>query len=417
MVLFLDTNIWLHFRQLADWDTSKLEKPIHVRVPRITVKELNKHKDGHKSTKIRKRALECLQLIESTDRVNGFTLKNGIIVFRHPDQPAAGWAKTLGLDEKSNDDLMLAVIHEFQSANKDASITFYSDDTNARMTADDLGIKVAECPPDYKENGKSDEEIEIEKLKHQLASQKVVTPKLGLFFGDSQSKKNHCDFNFSRDIKLNQGSRTRLLEQKLDGIKSPVNPADDFRSAGEVTPDEIAKMRKYKRHILLRQEYVEYYRKYLEFADQYAIENAMTMKLDLALFNAGTAPAEDIDVTLKINFPWARISYEAPDEPREPDFPRENRTEMEQAADKDMATRRDSREFEQSENGVFTLRENIGRIKHHLNACLRPIYVSFSSFDQAESFSLDYELHCGNMTEIVKGTLHVKVNVAPRKSE
>src|SRR5438105_35064 len=58
LTVFLDTNIYLHYQPFEQIDWRKLLKSrcITLCVPAVVVSELDKHKDEHRTRRIRKRA-------------------------------------------------------------------------------------------------------------------------------------------------------------------------------------------------------------------------------------------------------------------------------------------------------------------------------------------------------------------------
>jgi predicted ribonuclease YlaK len=57
-IVFLDTNIYLHYQDIdqIDWLKVVQADAVIIVVPPITIRELNKHKDSHSMARVRKRA-------------------------------------------------------------------------------------------------------------------------------------------------------------------------------------------------------------------------------------------------------------------------------------------------------------------------------------------------------------------------
>ena len=106
--LFVDTNVDLHYRPLPELNLPQLTnaKQVTVILPRITLRELDKHKSTHSSRKIKDRAGKVLAELELAV-TEGTPLggKIGVEFFQADltDQLAAH-----GLDPHWHDEVMVA---------------------------------------------------------------------------------------------------------------------------------------------------------------------------------------------------------------------------------------------------------------------------------------------------------------------
>src|SRR6266481_2762925 len=115
MYLFVDTMIFLHFKTLADipWGTVVPEGDLELCIARIVVDELDKHKNTHLSGKIRERARKSLKQIEEWSlSPHTYELRRNVRVRMHFEPPKRTRESTPDLS--SGDDILLAVIEEFQ---------------------------------------------------------------------------------------------------------------------------------------------------------------------------------------------------------------------------------------------------------------------------------------------------------------
>jgi predicted ribonuclease YlaK len=63
IVLFLDTNVFLHYQSFdqIDWSALFGVANVEIIIPPVTVHELNKHKDSHPKPRIRARAADIIK--------------------------------------------------------------------------------------------------------------------------------------------------------------------------------------------------------------------------------------------------------------------------------------------------------------------------------------------------------------------
>src|SRR5436305_645554 len=65
--LFIDTMIFLHFKQLPELKLHELfgVDEITIVVPTVTIRELDKHKTTHSSSKVKERAKKAIHAIDA----------------------------------------------------------------------------------------------------------------------------------------------------------------------------------------------------------------------------------------------------------------------------------------------------------------------------------------------------------------
>src|ERR1700750_282069 len=81
--VFLDTMVFLHFRPLDELGLKTLLRTDNITlvVPRVTLRELDKHKSSHPSQKIRDRARRALNDLETAITKSEFLGQLGIEYF------------------------------------------------------------------------------------------------------------------------------------------------------------------------------------------------------------------------------------------------------------------------------------------------------------------------------------------------
>src|ERR1043165_8009566 len=117
--LFLDTNIWLHFRRVEDYSIEELSlgTELMVIVPDIILHELDDKKDGDRNARIKDSArhvTKCIKVVskkEGMQSIQYFRNKIGLGYFMHtPEQKDVD---VLGLRSNKNDGIFLASIIDF----------------------------------------------------------------------------------------------------------------------------------------------------------------------------------------------------------------------------------------------------------------------------------------------------------------
>ncbi|VFM99628.1 MAG: PIN domain-containing protein [Candidatus Kentron sp. G] len=145
--LFIDTMVFLHFRPLDELDLpSRLQSDtITLVVPRITIRELDKHKSEHRNRKVRERTLRVLKEFE-TAITNGKPLKGGIVVEPFSTYPKDQLDK-LPLNPEWADDVLIASVVAYKEISGNTDVTIISQDTGIRLTCRNHGIATLQLDP------------------------------------------------------------------------------------------------------------------------------------------------------------------------------------------------------------------------------------------------------------------------------
>ena len=409
MILFLDTNIWLHFKSPENWDKSLFgENPIIV-VPKITIRELDKNKNSHRTAKIKKRASDALKLIASAHEISGVKLKNGIQVFRYRDLPEMDWAKHQ-LDEKSNDDYLIAVILTFKNANKGAEVLFYSDDVNANLTAKEMRIAVGEFPEIYRDNEKSEEQIENDKLRKELQVYQSSSPKLEIGFLHDGEIVAVPEFNINeRGIgALTEETLTGIVASKKADLLQEIALYNSFGNPGLDSSHLVAGVNNY----------LPLYRQFLIDYNDYETRKALTIPIQIQVYNCGTKPAEDVDIEITVPFFDVNSRMdEEPEYPKEPETRMFTPSSFDQHWDRPSLARLPAENYDASRMSILrkpksaTIKEELGVIKQQQVAITEVFYVTFPSLVQVKSFQSSYKITAGNIPLPVKGEIDIKIGL------
>jgi predicted ribonuclease YlaK len=194
MKVFFDTMIFLHYRSLDQLDLTQIlgPSPHTLMVPRITLRELDKHKNAHKLARIQARARKVLKKIEAWS--GGEEVRPGISAEFLAAMPIVDYAK-LGLNPDWSDDLLIATVLQYKTDHPEESVILVTQDSGPRMTASQLGITVLELPADWKLPVEPDPlEVENRELAKTIAALQNALPKLIVSFSGADEPEQHAIF-------------------------------------------------------------------------------------------------------------------------------------------------------------------------------------------------------------------------------
>lgn len=173
--IFIDTNIFIHFRDFEeiDWPSvSGKRGPITLLIAPIVIDELDRHK-YYSNKKIANRVKKLLPRIEAI-----LENKSSCRYVLHyiPSRPLDETFSDNKLDRKEQDDSLLATIIEFQhlvTTNNNHTIVYVTNDVGPRLKAKTLAIETIKLPDDHQLPIELDEtEKENKALQKELAKKK-----------------------------------------------------------------------------------------------------------------------------------------------------------------------------------------------------------------------------------------------------
>lgn len=194
--LFLDTNIYLHYIDVEqiNWNKIVEDADITIVVPRITLREIDQHKDQSRG-KIQKRA-KAISAKFAQIFLDEKTFK---YTFALCDEPAASSFDGGKFNIHINDDwFILSALHSNYDV---ADIVVISSDTNLLLKAKENGLDFRKMSDEYRlKEELSDEEKEIKALKIELEKYKNRQPKPSVIFEKEESDKQILKRPNKRDL-------------------------------------------------------------------------------------------------------------------------------------------------------------------------------------------------------------------------
>lgn len=441
-IVFLDTNVYLHYQPFDQIDWLELLKTdaLTIVVPPVTIRELNKRKDLPSRPRVGKRAGQVLKrLLQLHESGPEPPLREGVVLRFEDREPNVDFAAHQ-LVQEAQDDVLIASIIMCQDEHPDADIVLVTSDLGLTLLikAGRQGIATAQLPDSLKLPEEADErDKQIKQLQQELLESKKRTPELALTFRDGAE---HAEFVLQPPAELTEGEVDDALEKvklsypKLEEAAEPprelgpliqaIQAASATKLDMNVVPPEA--IQKYNAQL---EEYYQRFAQYLESEAAYRNSRRRTIVAGTALTNSGTAPADDIDVWM--GFPdGLRVATQdqlrgAPEPPEPPPKPRSPWEQLLRHTPSPMDFMPPSLEHYLSDlpsalgvsdtnvstptirrTNSYEVEFHIDRVKHNTGESCPTLYLVLDSFEHADPFHSDYRIRAGNVPHEINGQLH-----------
>lgn len=446
--IFLDTNIFLHYRSFdqIDWlEMVKAESAIII-IPTITIRELNKHKDSHSRSKISERAGKCIKrLYTLMDPTKLPEIRGKVVVLFEAREPTLDF-DAHQLNFKVQDDQLMANIlmrrQEFPSDN----IVLVTSDLGLTLVAKAkmFGIDTVRLP-DYLHlpDEPDPNETRIKQLEQENRELKARTPDLSMVF---ENGEQYAEFSLVKPVILEKSALDyELAELRKKYPRRSAPKSTDGKDLSDNNPLSRSLMLaagsvrgsipedEYDRYNNDVEGYISSYAGYFEKFNRIENLKRRTIQLEFRLVNEGTAPAEDIDIYLFFPDGFQLLNeYELPSTPKPPDPPRSPMTDMQRLAASikvpvamwsetsylhDLATPgRPPRNVSSSSIkriNSYEVHVEVKKIKHNITESLDPLFLVFDAYENNSSFAIEYKILAANIPHEVQG----KLNIIIRKEE
>lgn len=199
-LVFFDTNVLLHFKpvQQIDWEAVFMDAGIATTdlrfiVARVTLRELDKHKNEHRSPTIRQRAARVLKDLESAF-VRGrqgaptFVRQRFLLVVQSHDGDIDYDA--VRLRRSSADDELIAAMLWHRAQSDECQLVLVSNDGGLRISALSHDIAVVDPGDDHRLPSEEDAITkELKLLRMENAALRHKEPRLSLCFAASEHRE------------------------------------------------------------------------------------------------------------------------------------------------------------------------------------------------------------------------------------
>lgn len=318
--LFLDTNIWLHFKRVEDYsiDDLGLGSDLMVIVPDIILHELDNHKDNGRTSRIKSAALHVTKCIREVSRAPSMQIagyfRNGIGLGYFMDEPSASDMLSWGLRSEKNDDVFLASVVTFSAIRGIdlADVIVVTNDTKMQIVTEaKMKLKCHELPEAYKLKEDDEATKRVKELERIIAKLQSQAPNLNFCFNGSQP---------DGIVELMNTDYRGVIDEvdSLDVAKeiTPLLPVGG-RSGGDSNSNhELGAICSYNQKV---EKYYEKYEAYLIEVDKYMAVHACAVKVNFSIKNSANV-ATNVELEIKLPEGFHFIE-ELPREPKEPEPP------------------------------------------------------------------------------------------------
>jgi rRNA-processing protein FCF1 len=438
----LDTNTFLHYVSLEQvgWNELFPDQNVVLFICPPVIRELNKHKDTPRNSKVRDRATSALRKIDAwADSSAPMTLRDAVEVRFRVHDSGLEFA-THNLVRDIADDHLIATLIELQAEALPTPVVLLTKDTGLKLKARAHGFSVRSLPdsallPDEV----LPSEKKIKELETQVRELQNARPRLRLAFSGGG---NNLNLSFQRAEHLpesdiaNRMARLRNEYPKIaertkapSSDTAPDNLHSLFSAAMGLSAVDSESIRKYNDSLEV---FFRDYEGYLkELAVFYAWESR-TAAISMILLNDGSCPADDIDIFM--HFPDGFELFDEDGYEKEPDAPkppRKPKSILEEAVagfpmggfnfmDHHLYYQDPGRfRLPAGPSNVsvpkikrtrsYDVKVNVHKAKHGMEEPLDVMYITFESSAAVRGFTIDYAIHASNLPTHVTGKLNVIV--------
>lgn len=432
MKVFFDTMIFLHYRSVDELEMADLlGSPTYTIVmPRITLRELDKHKNTHNSSRIRERARKLLKKVEQWS--TGEEIRPGVAMELMASLPTVDYTG-LGLNPDWSDDVLIASVLQYRDDHpEEPDVILVTQDSGPRITASQLGLRVLELPESLKLSADPDPlEVENRELLRTINALRNALPKLVVCFAGSGHPEQHASFSLPYPPNSIEQKITRKIDQlraelpkqrpptKTTASRAKLPTSIPLTGAAFTNHIDPTPAEEYKRYNQDVDEYLESYERYMNDTWEAQASSKRSIQFGIEIRNIGTAPAEDVDVLFHFPNGFQLLTEDdLPEIPTEPRLPIKPRTRMQMISERiERASRFDfslpslpdsmmHNSFSIKQTNSYVVQDHFSKIKHGDKAVLPKMILTFDSYGAAGSFSCDYTIRPANLPTPIKGQLH-----------
>ncbi|MCZ0737713.1 PIN domain-containing protein [Phreatobacter sp. AB_2022a] len=309
--VFADTNYFMHFKDPAECDWKTLlgtdVKEVRIIVGKQVQKELELKKYESKGRR-QERAKKFSALLADA-ALNGAPFEHraaGPRVVLQYVQRAPGFVAPSDLEDRSQDDQVIADMLSFNSQNVGNEAILLTNDPGSIARAIHFGVKVARVPEDWMLKPEADErQKELQQLKAELAEARRKGPKLGLklFQADAEVPAIRARTwwmphltSAQKTVVLTEVDQRWPLEENL--LALPSQPPNGGGQWVAPSVEDISRYR--KQHSAWRASVNEL----LDQAVDAARKRAVFFQFEVDLVNTGVEPADHVRVIFELSGPF-----------------------------------------------------------------------------------------------------------------
>jgi hypothetical protein len=432
---FPDTNVFLHYRPVAelDWRSIAQGRPVRIHIAPVVTRELEERKTLHPIKRIRERAAVALRTLHQfLEEGVPCRLRDEVLVDFLVHEPSQEFAASKHLNLQLADDWLLATVLAFREANRDTKVLLVTSDLPLIVKARHYQIDTVQPPSNQRLQDEPDAtEQKIRTLENELRQYKSRVPDLAALFDDGEGHKKFQIFASPPNVESEIESSLKGIKEKHPLSKPEPQPKQTGPDISDVLSEHLAET--FKNIAAAMQGFQggydsrlkQWYRRYEDYLRETAAlrdRGRRTIMLKLILVNKGSCPAEDID--LMFHFPDGFDVYDEESQPEPPEEPAPPSAGYASPLLSIPASfiRPQMPQLPQLENphapkirktNSYDVTFHCNRLKHNFLYRCRLLYLAFDSFDAAQSFSFTYNIHAANAPLPQDGALHVILEKQP----
>ena len=413
MIVFPDSNIFIHFKPIENWDWGLYENQgLTIGLCLSVINELDKVKYSA-NTNVTKRRVQELVRKFSSSVDNVFNNIPFLIVV---PEKLAELIQSTSLDKEDKDDVFIASVLSFKSEHSEEDTCIISNDLGVQLKCKVHKLKYKVPAEEYLIQEDDTDTKEIKKLTVELNRVKNLQPSLRLQFDNGKAFKKF-DINEPwkeyGDVIVKEMERVKkespFLQAETDGNPYGLTLLNLYKK----TPERVAEYNK------AMGKYYSDYEVYLQKTKVSFYKENLTLLLKIELTNTGNTPAENID--LHMHFPDGFTLSQKEDyyskeiEPSPPELSTYSLAPFDMSK---MLTRFafpsipniDLSGFSIKKTNSYDVKDHFKIVKHNHVGSVYPLYATFDSFEDVQSFEITYKVTAANMVDMVEGGLNIVIN-------
>lgn len=413
MVVFPDSNIFIHFKPIENWDwTSHKNQGFKVGLCMSVINELDKVKYSANTNATKRRVQELVRKFSSSVD----NIYNSVPFLIVVPENLNELIQNTHLDKEDKDDLFIATVLYFKNLNPSEDIYIISYDLGVQLKCKVHNLQYKIPEEEYLIQEDDAVTKEIKKLTAELNRVKNLQPTLRLQFESGEVFKKF-DVNEPwkeyEDVIAKEMEKVKKEHPLLEAETTDNTYALTLLNLYKKTPELVAEYNK------ALEVYYSEYEIYLHKTKVSFYKENLTLILNIELSNTGNTPAENID--LYMHFPDGFTLSQKEDyysTEREPSPPELSTYSLAPFDLSKMLTRFAFPSIPNIELSGFSIKktnsydvtDHFKIIKHNHTGSVYPLYATFDTFEDVKSFEITYQITAANMVDRVEGKLNVAIN-------
>lgn len=316
--LFVDTNIFLqcHDIKTVDWSEISKDSDIELFIPRAAQKEIDKLKqnsNGRRAKRARS-ANTCFgKILESPDKKILIRESNPkvFLTFSPRNPPAKHLPEGIFLDRDSLDDSIIFELLAYHEKFPDSDIAILTDDTNLKITAEQVGLSYIPIPSSWQLKPESDErDKKIAQLENKIKILENNFPNIKASISERNKGIDKIEFEIVKcpdlseeeiDYLIDEIKKTKPMKAKFDEETPPLfsNSVREIAwLTGKYVPPPVEEVTEYQNKKY--PEWINNARESLKKISKSIEHERNFLNLNITLENIGTLPADNLLVNFSI---------------------------------------------------------------------------------------------------------------------